>query len=463
MPWFRGARRRAGGGRTGCVEPEVRSRDTWPPIGSRRGPDRGLLCTRGDATGQPVSFNAQPPALASVGMAGGRERAASAGARRLPRDRVLPASGRGRTHPPRPHRVEAEPPGEGGPFTEPGVRFALSSLRHGFCRRRCSLACCRRAAVRVGASCPAPWRALATVSDSARRDSPTWCTRTTAWAGSSGFDTEEVAGVVRDYLYIELKGEDRLSGPHDQLAKVSRTRSRPAARRLLSELGGKAWPTSRPGARVGARAGWATARLYARRQHVDQGPDQSESEWMARLEEGFPFEETDDQRTAIDIVFEELIRPADGSAVCRGRRLRPDPRSPCGPRSRRRPPDARCCCCADHDLLASNTRPPSGIAFATTRSGSRGVAVGSARRGQEGAAEYAEGKVDVLIGTHRCSPRRRAPEPRLGCGGRGTALWRRSEGAAAPAAAGGGRAGDVGHAHPPHAAHGAYRDFATSR
>jgi transcription-repair coupling factor (superfamily II helicase) len=36
------------------------------------------------------------------------------------------------------------------------------------------------------------------------------------------FDTKEVGGVVRDYLYLEFRGDDRLYVPHEQLAKVSR-------------------------------------------------------------------------------------------------------------------------------------------------------------------------------------------------------------------------------------------------
>ena len=121
------------------------------------------------------------------------------------------------------------------------------------------------------------------------------------------FDTKEVAGVVRDYLYLEFKGEDRLYVPHDQLAKVSRYVGSDGHSPALSKLGGKAWQTLKTRARVAVHelAGELLA-LYARRQHVTRAPVVSDPDWMARLEEGFPFEETDDQRTAIDMVFEEL-------------------------------------------------------------------------------------------------------------------------------------------------------------
>ena len=38
----------------------------------------------------------------------------------------------------------------------------------------------------------------------------------------AGFDTKTVAGVTRDYLYLEYAGSDRVFVPVDQLAKISR-------------------------------------------------------------------------------------------------------------------------------------------------------------------------------------------------------------------------------------------------
>ena len=56
-----------------------------------------------------------------------------------------------------------------------------------------------------------------------------------------GFETKEVAGVTRDYLYLAFKGEDRLYVPHEQLPKVSRYIGADARAPSLSKLGGKAW------------------------------------------------------------------------------------------------------------------------------------------------------------------------------------------------------------------------------
>ena len=54
----------------------------------------------------------------------------------------------------------------------------------------------------------------------------------------AGFETREVGGITRDYLYLEYKGEDRVYVPTDQFAKLSRY-SGGAGSPTLSALGGK--------------------------------------------------------------------------------------------------------------------------------------------------------------------------------------------------------------------------------
>ncbi|MEA2159466.1 MAG: hypothetical protein QOD66_1846, partial [Solirubrobacteraceae bacterium] len=54
----------------------------------------------------------------------------------------------------------------------------------------------------------------------------------------AGFDTKTVAGVTRDYLYLEYAGSDRVFVPVDQLAKISRYVGAGGAHPPLSKLGG---------------------------------------------------------------------------------------------------------------------------------------------------------------------------------------------------------------------------------
>ncbi len=258
--------------------------------------------------GQPESFEAQPPALASVGIAEAENELRAlvrAGYRVIV---TFPHLGEAERTGLALRRVEVLPPSERGRLTEAGVQFVVSGLRHGFVSPAMELAVLPSAQLFRRRSPRRPiatGRSLATVSDLRAGD---YVVHEDHGVGRFvRFDTREVGGVIRDYLYLEFRGEDRLYVPHEQLAKVSRYVGSDGRAPALSKLGGKAWQTLKTRARVAVRelAGELLA-LYARRSNVIKVPIESENEWMSRLEEGFPFEETDDQRTAIDIVFEEL-------------------------------------------------------------------------------------------------------------------------------------------------------------
>ncbi len=129
-----------------------------------------------------------------------------------------------------------------------------------------------------------------------------------------GFETKDVAGVTRDYLFLAFKGEDRLYVPHEQIAKVSRYIGADAKSPSLSKLGGKAWQNLKSRARASVRelAGELLALYAQRRQAAGQALDLT-SDWFERLESSFPYRETDDQLQAIEAVKEDLEagRPMD--------------------------------------------------------------------------------------------------------------------------------------------------------
>ncbi|HEU4450058.1 MAG TPA: transcription-repair coupling factor [Gaiellaceae bacterium] len=125
-----------------------------------------------------------------------------------------------------------------------------------------------------------------------------------------GFETKTVAGVTRDYLFLAFRGDDRLYVPHEQIAKVSRYVGADGHAPTLSKLGGKAWQNVKNRARAGARelAGELLA-LYARRQRAEGVAYEADSELVEQLEASFPYEETSDQRVAIEVVKEDLESP----------------------------------------------------------------------------------------------------------------------------------------------------------
>jgi transcription-repair coupling factor (superfamily II helicase) len=126
----------------------------------------------------------------------------------------------------------------------------------------------------------------------------------------AGFDTKTVAGVTRDYLYLEYAGSDRVFVPVDQLAKISRYVGADGAHPPLSKLGGKRWDTLKARARRAAQelAG-ELLNLYAERRRREGHEFPPDSDWQREFEHAFPYTETPDQREAIEMVKADMEAP----------------------------------------------------------------------------------------------------------------------------------------------------------
>ncbi len=125
-----------------------------------------------------------------------------------------------------------------------------------------------------------------------------------------GFETKAVAGVTRDYLFLAFRGDDRLYVPHEQIGKVSRYVGADAKAPALSKLGGKAWQLLKSRARESVRelAGELIA-LYAQRQSAPGVAYELSDELLEQLEASFAYRETQDQERAIEAVKEDLEAP----------------------------------------------------------------------------------------------------------------------------------------------------------
>ncbi len=194
---------------------------------------------------------------------------------------------------------------------EPVLLFAVAPARRGFVWRELGLVLLPdtqvfrkrppRADRRLG-------RALATFADLRTND---FVVHEDHGVGKLlGFETREVAGVTRDYLFIAFRGEDRLYVPHEQLGKISKYIGADATAPTLSKLGGKAWQNLKARARESVRelAGELIA-LYAQRQQAPGHAFDLGNEWLERLETEFPYRETEDQARAIEAVKEDLEAP----------------------------------------------------------------------------------------------------------------------------------------------------------
>ena len=356
-------------------------------------------------SGQPHAFEAQRPAVAARGLAEAERDLLGyvrAGNRVVVtfvhRGEALRTRGLLR-------RVEAVVLDDGDELPEgPGLVFAVSPARRGFVLRDLDLVLLPdtqvfrkrppRTDVRVG-------RALQSFADLRTGDH---VVHEDHGVGKLlGFETKTVAGVTRDYLFLAFKGDDRLYVPHEQIAKVSRYVGANGHAPALSKLGGKAWQTIKNRARAGAQAlAGELLVLYAQRQRAEGAAFEADSELVEQLEASFAYEETPDQRQAIEAVKEDLEAP------------RPMDRLVCG------------------DVGYGKTEVAIRAAFVAVANGAQAlllapttilaqqhwntfreryrdlpVTVEMVSRFRRPAdvkkvlAAFAEGKVDVLIGTHR--------------------------------------------------------------
>jgi transcription-repair coupling factor (superfamily II helicase) len=126
----------------------------------------------------------------------------------------------------------------------------------------------------------------------------------------AGFETRTVADVTRDYLYLEYQGDDRVFVPTDQLTKISRYVGGGGEHPPLSKLGGTRWETMKARARRAAQelAGELLS-LYAERRRRMGHAFAPDSDWQREFEERFPFTETPDQREAIELVKADMEAP----------------------------------------------------------------------------------------------------------------------------------------------------------
>jgi len=219
--------------------------------------------------------------------------------------------------------------------------------------------------------------------------------------------SRNIQGAIREYLVIEYaaskRGQppDRLYVPTDQLDQVTRYVGGEAP--SLHRLGGADWAKTKGRARKAVRQiASELIRLYSARMASPGhafGPD---SPWQRELEDAFPYVETPDQLAAIDEVKEDMERPV------------PMDRLICGDVGYGKTEIAvRAAFKAVQDgmqvavlvpttLLAQQHFGTFSERFApfpvTVRMMSRFVSDAEVDRTRE---ELTEGKVDVVIGTHR--------------------------------------------------------------
>ncbi|HEY1853585.1 MAG TPA: transcription-repair coupling factor [Solirubrobacterales bacterium] len=194
---------------------------------------------------------------------------------------------------------------------EPGLAFAEARLREGFVSPELKLAVYpyRRLVHRRRTDEPAPGRGRGRLAFSDLRVGDYVVHEDHGVARFAGFETREIGGVTRDYLYLEYKGEDRVYVPTEQLAKLSRYVGAGGSP-TLSALGGKRWQNMKARARkaAGALAG-ELLNLYAERRSRKGHAFPPDGEWQIEMEAAFPYRATADQVEAIEAVKGDMESP----------------------------------------------------------------------------------------------------------------------------------------------------------
>jgi transcription-repair coupling factor (superfamily II helicase) len=126
-----------------------------------------------------------------------------------------------------------------------------------------------------------------------------------------GLETIEVAGVRGEYMVLAYQGGDRLKVPIDAFDRVQRYKGADSARPALDRLGSGQWERVKKRVRRAMREMAAELlRLYAERKARPGHAFSSDSPWLKEFEDAFDYEETPDQAAAIDEVGRDMASSA---------------------------------------------------------------------------------------------------------------------------------------------------------
>ncbi len=125
-----------------------------------------------------------------------------------------------------------------------------------------------------------------------------------------GLRTETVLGSTQDYLDLKYAGNDRMLVPVTQMHQVTKYSAAEGQSARLSKMGGADW--ARTKSRVSeslAKIADGLVKLYAERELAKGFAFSPDSTWQAEMEEAFPYEPTVDQRSAIVATKADMERP----------------------------------------------------------------------------------------------------------------------------------------------------------
>lgn len=118
----------------------------------------------------------------------------------------------------------------------------------------------------------------------------------------------------KDYLEIQFQGTDKLFMPAEQINLLSRYRGSANTKPKLSKMGGSAWETTKSKAKKEVESiAYDLLDLYAKRKMATGIEFAIDSSWQYEMEENFEFTETPDQMKAITETKKDMedLKPMD--------------------------------------------------------------------------------------------------------------------------------------------------------
>ena len=127
-----------------------------------------------------------------------------------------------------------------------------------------------------------------------------------------GMQSVTVDGITKDYITIRYAGTDKLFVPCDRLEMIGKyigERDR-SGKVKLSKMGGTEWHRAKSKAKAAAKdIAKELIAIYAERQRKPGFAYPPDSELEYSFADGFAYELTDSQRTAVDEIMKDMLRP----------------------------------------------------------------------------------------------------------------------------------------------------------
>ncbi|HKK95204.1 MAG TPA: transcription-repair coupling factor [Anaerovoracaceae bacterium] len=125
-----------------------------------------------------------------------------------------------------------------------------------------------------------------------------------------GIETLAIEGEVKDYLKIRYSGTDTLYIPTEQMDIIQKYVGSEGFSPKLSRLSGTEWQKTKAKAKEAIMdIAEDLIKLYAERELKGGVSFEKDSVWQKEFEEGFPYEETDDQLRSTEEIKKDMEKP----------------------------------------------------------------------------------------------------------------------------------------------------------